>query len=240
MAEQDANLNQDKFQQAVLKGVGAAGEKDLSKYRTHFIVIAILVVAGLYFINQSHLQTSAAHQDHVELFGKAMHYNYSKNTDSASIVFKEIVANTSVDELIRAKSHLLLGNIQYNAGQFAEASNNFKQASSLAGSQVIIAAGAEDGLASILMEEKKYAEAITALNAYISKFGGKTGNPAERYSKTEPQDKAANIPHAMIKLALCYKETKDNAKAKEIAEKVIKIYGSTTYASTAKQLLSVL
>jgi TolA-binding protein len=116
----------------------------------------------------------------------------------------------------------------------------YKLAISNANGVEIISSAAEHGLAVVAMERQSYPEAISLLNAFVSKYGKRTGDLAKRYAKTEPVDAVPTVPDALWKLALCHFEMGDDEKTKQTAEKILKIYGDSPKAADASKLLAIL
>src|SRR5690606_29178267 len=96
------------------------------------------------------------------------------------------------------------------------------------------------GLASSHIQKKDYARAAEYLESFVSRFGRKTGNPAENLVGKEVVDLAPSVPNALWKLALSYRELKNADKAKSAAEKLVKVYPESREAYEAKRLLAQL
>jgi TolA-binding protein len=148
--------------------------------------------------------------------------------------------NGSLKGLTLAKAALLAGNLHLQNNNLDSAELLYKITVSNAGKVELISSAAEHGLAVAAMERENYPEAISLLNAFINKYGKRTGDLTKRHTKTEPVDAVPTVPDAMWKLALCYMETGDTEKAKQIAQRLLKIYGDSPKAANALKLLAIL
>ena len=203
------------------------------------IVVLVVILLGVVGIKQYFDASEAKENSENASLGKAMTFVYSGEDASALAEFEKIMPELSGISL--AKAALLAGNIQFRQGNFEKALDLFDKSIANAGSATLIEAAAMHGKASALIEKKDYNNAISALESFIRKFGNRTGNLKDRYSKEEPVDEAPNVYDAMWKLALVYKEAGKTDLAKATAEKLLKIYSDKQeIESKAKKFLETL
>lgn len=203
------------------------------------IFALVIIVLAVVLVVQYVENRKALAQETAQKLGGALALVYSGND---SLALEELNRQMpSLSGLALAKASLLAGNIKFRAKDFDGASALFSQAASHAGSADLILGGALHGSASVLIEKGKYAEAVLALESFVKKFGQRTGNLKDRYGKNEPTDLLPTVPDALWKLTLCYRELGNAAKAKETAEKLLKIYGDKPeYAMKAQKFLASL
>jgi len=206
------------------------------------VIIALCIVAICIFAFAQNLKVSSEKEIAMaEELGKGLSYMYAGETDSALTAFEEAINSGVLKGLSLAKATLLAGNIHLQSLSLDNAEALYKQTISNASGVEIITSAAEHGLAVVAMERQNYPEAISLLNAFVNKYGKRTGDLAKRYAKTEPVDKVPTVPSALWKLALCYLETGDSDKAAKTAEKILKIYGDAQkIADDASKLLATL
>jgi len=159
--------------------------------------------------------------------------------DSAAAFLTDFV-KTSHSRLVQDKAYLMLGQIAFGKGNFDQAIDAFGKVDLENTDQPLIASGALHGLASSHIQKKDYARAAEYLESFVSRFGRKTGNPAENLVGKEVVDLAPSVPNALWKLALSYRELKNADKAKSAAEKLVKVYPESREAYEAKRLLAQL
>lgn len=186
------------------------------------LAILVLIVVGISKYNES--SKAQASQEASEL-GKAMTLVYAGESSQALVELESLMASNKLSGLSLAKAALLAGNIKYQNRDFEGAGKLFDLSVAEAGSATIVLAAAMHGQAAVSMEKKDFQKAITQWEAFIAKFGNRTGNLEARYSKEESVDEVSTVSDAMWLLTLCYKEAGDMAKAKATAEKLQKIYG---------------
>jgi tetratricopeptide (TPR) repeat protein len=210
------------------------------RHGTKIVIILFLAMAAIYAIVQ-HLNTVAEKEAAMaEELGKGLTYMYAGKGDSALITFENTIQSGSLRGLPLAKAALLVGNIHLQNGNLDSAEILYKQTISNSSDVEIISSAAEHGLAVIAMERQNYPEAISLLNTFADKYGKRTGDLAKRYARTEPIDKIPTVPDVLWKLTLCYLETGDEEKAKQTAQKLLKIYGDSQKAVEASKLLATL
>ncbi|MCL2260473.1 MAG: tetratricopeptide repeat protein [Fibromonadales bacterium] len=211
------------------------------KHGTKVVIALCIVAIGIFAFAQNLKASSDKEIAMAEELGKGLSYMYAGKTDSALAVFEGAINGGTLKGLSLAKAALLSGNIHLQSLSLDNAEALYKQAISNASGVEIISSAAEHGLAVVAMERQNYSEAIALLNAFVNKYGKRTGDLAKRYAKTEPVDKVPTVPSALWKLALCYLETGDKDKAAQTAEKILKIYGdSQKIADDASKLLATL
>jgi tetratricopeptide (TPR) repeat protein len=208
------------------------------RHGTKVVAILVIAVLAVFSIVQRINSSAAKEAEMAEELGKGLDYIYIGKTDSALAAFQNAIPNFS--GLPLAKASLLAGNIYLQNLMLDSAEVLYKQATANAGSVEIISSAAEHGLAVVAMERQNYAEAISLLNRFVDKYGKRTGDLAKRYTKAEPVDMVPTVPDALWKLTLCYLETGDLEKAKQTAQKLLKIYGDLPASAEASKLLATL
>jgi len=210
------------------------------QHGTKVLVVLVLVAVAVFAVVQ-HLDSSLRKESAMaEELGRVLDYMYVGKSDSALAAFESSMQNGTLKGLPLAKAALLAGNIYLQNSRLDSAEILYKQAAKNASGVEIIASAAEHGLAVVAMERQNYPEAISLLNEFVKKYGKRTGDLAKRYAKTEPVDMVPTVPDAMWKLTLCYMETNDIEKAKQTANKLLKIYGDSPKAADASKLLATL
>jgi len=205
------------------------------------VIIVLMLAAVAVFAIVQHLDSSLKKESAMaEELGRVLDYIYIGKSDSALAAFESAMQNGTLKGLPLAKAALLGGNIYLQNSRLDSAEILYKQAAKNASGVEIIASAAEHGLAVVAMERQNYSEAISLLSEFINKYGKRTGDLAKRYAKTEPVDMVPTVPDAMWKLTLCYMETHDIDKAKQTANKLLKIYGDSPKAADASKLLATL
>jgi tetratricopeptide (TPR) repeat protein len=205
------------------------------------VLVGLVLAAVAIFAIVQHLDSSAKKETAMtEELGKVLDYIYIGKSDSALATFESAVQNGTLKGLPLAKAALLSGNIYLQNSRLDSAEILYKLAAKNGSGVELISSAAEHGLAVVAMERDNYAEAISLLNDFVNKYGKRTGDLAKRYAKTEPVDVVPTVPDALWKLTLCYLEIKDVDKARQTAEKILKIYGDSPKAADASKLLATL
>jgi tetratricopeptide (TPR) repeat protein len=205
------------------------------------VIVALLLIGAAVFATIQHLGASKQIENaQVEELGKSLSYIYAGKGDSALTALNASIQSGNLTGLNLAKAALLAGNFHLQNGNLDSAESLYKNSVLNAGKVQIILSAAEHGLAVVAMEKQNYPEAISLLNAFVGKYGKRTGDMAKRYTKTEPVDPVPTVPDAKWKLTLCYMETGDVEKAKQSAQKILKIYGDSSKAPYAQKLLATL
>ncbi len=210
------------------------------RHGTKVLIILLLLGVGASLIVQKLKSSEVEEVAMAEELGKGFAYIYAGKGDSALAALEGAIQNGNLKGLSLAKATLLAGNLHLQNSNLDSAEALYRQAVSNASGVEIISSAAEHGLAVVAMERQNYPEAISLLNAFINKYGKRTGDLAKRYAKTEPVDKVPTVPDALWKLTLCYLETGDNEKTAQTAEKLLKIYGDSQKAADASKLLATL
>jgi TolA-binding protein len=202
------------------------------------IVIAIVLVAvgGVFWFQNT--RENAQARENKEL-GLAYVYLGEEKIDSAEAFLSAFVQKSHSRD-VQDKANLMLGKIQYGKGKYDEAIKAYGAVSPDDKDRALVSSGAMHGLASSHIQKKDYAKAAEVLEKFVATFGVRTGNPKEKLAGEEVVDLSPVVPNALWKLALCYKELKDNAKAKATAEKLIKIYPESREAYEANRFLAQL
>ncbi len=205
------------------------------------VTVAIILVAVAVFAVAQHISSNMEKKvSMAEELGKGLDYVYRGKGDSALITLEASIQGGTLKGLFLAKAALLAGNIHLQNNNLDSAEALYKLVVSNASGVEIILSAAEHGLAVVAMERQNYPEAISLLNAFVNKYGKRTGDLAKRYAKTEPADEIATVPDVLWKLALCYLETGDSDKTKQTAQKILKVYGDSPKAADASKLLATL
>jgi tetratricopeptide (TPR) repeat protein len=199
------------------------------------ILIAVAVSAVLWYKGDRVNQLA---QENKQL-GPAYIFLGEDKADSAEAFLTAFVKN-SHSRLVQDKAYLMLGQIAYGKGKFDEAIAAFSKVDLANTDLPLIASGALHGLASSHIQKKDYAKAVENLEALVSRFGRKTGNPSENLVGKEVVDLAPTVPNALWKLALSYRELKNPEKSKAAAAKLAKVYPDSREAYDAKRLMAQL
>jgi tetratricopeptide (TPR) repeat protein len=210
------------------------------RHGTKVLIILLLAMVGASFIVQKLKSFAGEEIAMAEELGKGFDYIYTGKGDSALIALENAIQNGNLKGLPLAKAALLAGNLHLQNSNLGSAEALYRQTVSNASGVEIISSAAEHGLAVVAMERQNYPEAISLLNAFINKYGKRTGDLAKRYAKTEPADRVPTVPDALWKLTLCYLEIGDSEKTMQTAEKLLKIYGDSPKAADASKLLAKL
>lgn len=192
---------------------------------TKILVVLVVIVAIVTGVTQYKEHAKAAAQAEAAVLGQGMTLVYSGNDAAALQELESQINSNSLKGLSLAKASLLAGNIKFRNKDYDGAGALFKVASANAGSADLILSAALHGEAAVSIEKKDYANAAKQLEAFISKFGKRTGDLKARYQKDEAADLAPTVADAYWKLALVYNALNQNDKAKATAEKLLKIYG---------------
>ncbi|MDR0516789.1 MAG: tetratricopeptide repeat protein [Fibromonadaceae bacterium] len=210
------------------------------RHGTKVLIALLLIGVAIFAVIQNLEAFKQKETVQAEELGKSLAYIYEGKGDSALTALEASIQGGSLTGLNLAKAALLAGNLHMQSGNLDNAESLYKSAVLNAGKAEIIYSAAEHGLAVLAMERQNYAEAISLLNAFVGKYGKRTGDLAKRYAKTEPVDAITTVPDAMWQLTLCYVETGDIEKAKQTAQKILKIYGESPRAPYAQKLLATL
>lgn len=201
------------------------------------LAVVIIVVVIVHFVGSK----GKTDMTQAELIGPGLAYAYVGKNDSALAEFEGLINGHKAKGLTLAKAALLAGNIHFQNGDFDGAAVLYQKALDNAGSAPLIKAGALHGRAAVSIEKKDYAAAAKLLENFISEFGERTGDLEDRYEKSEPADQVPTVADAMWKLTLVYNQMGAPAKAKVMAEKLLKIYGdNSVYSDRAKKFLASL
>lgn len=212
----------------------------LPKHGTKLIVAVVLIAAGVFAFHQHRTSQEAQKAASAELLGKGFDHLYNGRTDSAQIVLEGAINAGKLKNVALAKAALLSANLHLQKGEFDAAIALYNKAIDNSNGVDLIAAGAQHGLATTTMEKKDYAGAVKLLEQFVATYGKRTGDLSDRFAKTEPSDAITTVPDALWKLSLCYGELKQNDKAKQSAEKLLKVYGDSRQAALAKKFLATL
>jgi len=196
----------------------------------------LVVVAGIVWFKGSREASEA--RENKEL-GPAYVY-YSQDKLDSALAFLSAFVQKSHSRGVQDKANLMLGKIHYAQGRYDEAIKAYGDVDHGAKDRPLIASGALHGLASSHIQKKDFAKAAELLEKFAADFGRRKGDPEERITGKEVVDLSPAVPNALWKLALCYKEMKDTAKAKATAQKLVKIYPESREAYDANRLLAQL
>ncbi len=201
------------------------------------VVGVVLVVVGGFFWFQNSRENAQAREN--KELGLAYVYLGEDKVDSAEAFLSAFVQKSHSRD-VQDKANLMLGKIQYGKGKYDEAIKSYGAVNPGDKDRALVSSGALHGLASSYIQKKDYAKAAEVLEKFVATFGVRTGNPKEKLAGKEVVDLSPVVPNALWKLTLCYKELKDNAKAKATAEKLIKIYPDSREAYEANRFLAQL
>jgi TolA-binding protein len=203
--------------------------------QTLYILVGIaVVVAGYSWFTNSRVQQQA--KENKEL-GQAFVYYSEDKLDSAEAFLANFV-KTSHSRLVQDKANLLLGHIHYSKGKYDDAIKAFSLVDLSDKEHSLISSGALHGLASSQIQKKEYAKAAENLEAFVSRFGRRTGNPDEKLVGKEVVDLSPAVPNALWKLTLVYRELKNTEKEKATAKKLVSLYPESREAFDANRLLA--
>lgn len=202
-----------------------------------FVVGGILVVAAVGVWFQGSRENSEAREN--KELGQAYVYYGEDKTDSAE-AFLAAFVQKSHSRTVQDKANLMLGKVYFGKGKFDEAIKAYSAVDHGAKDRPLVSSGALHGLASSYIQKKDYAKAAESLEKFAATFGRRTGRPEEKIAGQEVVDLSPVVPNALWKLALCYRELKDTAKAKATAQKLVKIYPESREAYEANRLLAQL
>lgn len=202
------------------------------------LVVILVVVAGIVQLRDAR---KAAAVEQAELLGTGMTYVYAGEKDSALVEFEAKIKEGKIEGLALAKAALFAGNVKFEKADFDGAAVLFQKALDNAGSVVLVRSAAMHGLAAVKIEKGDYSAAAGLLEKYVSEFGKRTGDKEDRFQKEEPVDETPMVADAMWKLALVYQQLGANDKAKNVAERIIEVYGDNQqYADKAKKFVASL
>lgn len=197
--------------------------------------VLVLVVGFVWFKGS---RTASEARENKEL-GPAYVYFAEDKLDSA-LAFLTPFVQRSHSRAVQDKANLLLGKIHYAQGRYDEAIKAYGAVDHGAKDRPLIASGALHGLASSHIQKQDYAKAAELLEKFVADFGRRKGKPEEKIAGKEIVDLSPVVPNALWKLALCYQQMKETAKAKATAEKLVKIYPESREAYDANRLLAQL
>lgn len=202
-----------------------------------YILLGIaVVVAGYAWYNSDRLQQQA--KENKEL-GQAYVYYSTDKLDSAKDFLSAFV-KTSHSRLVQDKANLMLGQIHYAQGKYDEAIKAFSRVDPTDTEHPLISSGAVHGLAASYIRNKNYPLAAQTLEKFVSTFGRRTANPAEKVEGKEVADLSPAVPNALWKLTLVYRELNQPEKEKATATKLVSIYPESREAFDATRLLAQL
>lgn len=202
-----------------------------------YVVGGILVVAAVAFWFKGSREQSQAREN--KELGQAYVYLSEDKADSAEAFLAAFVQKSHSRD-VQDKANLMLGKVYYGKGKYDEAIKAYGAVTPGDKDRPLVSSGAQHGLASSYIQKKDYAKAAEILARFVDTFGRRTGNPEEKIAGQEVVDLSPAVPNALWKLALCYKELKDTAKAKAAAEKLVKIYPDSREAYEATRFLAQL
>jgi outer membrane protein assembly factor BamD (BamD/ComL family) len=197
--------------------------------------ILVAVLGYLWFKSSSESQ---AERENKELGPAYVYYSQDK-LDSAA-AFLATFVQKSHSRPVQDKANLLLGKIMFAQGKYDEAIKAYGAVDVDATDRPLVASGALHGLASSHIQKKEYPKAAELLEKFVSKFGRRTGAPEETLAGQEVVDLSPVVPNALWKLALVYRELKQDDKAKATAEKLLKIYPQSREAFDATRMVAQL
>jgi TolA-binding protein len=202
------------------------------------MALAAVAVAMIAWFSWNGIQEKSAQTSNRQL-GKAYVYLTQNRLDSASAALLDVL-HEGPGGLAEAKANLLLGKVRYGQARYDEALKAYEAVTVSSSSYPLVASGALHGMAACYMQKKDYTKAAAALETFVSDFGKRTGDPEEKLADKEVADPTPVMPNALWKLTLCYRELKNNEKAKATAEKLSRIYPASREGGDALRLLAQL
>ena len=231
---------QDRFQQSVLGGMDRFVSEVVPNNKNTIFVVVLLIIGGLWFWSTQGEQAETARQSQREELGKAMAYGAQGKVQEQVSALDAFLAKTTIDPIIQAKAALYRANIHYNKGENTKAIERFQQVNQLVTDEVLLNAAADHGIASAMIQKKQYAEAKTALEAFIAKYGKRALDPAKRYLKGAKDDFVPTLSSAYYKLALVEIELGSKDAAKSHLQNLVSAYPETNEAKSASKILESL
>lgn len=202
------------------------------------LAIVLVAVAGVIQFKDAR---KAAAAEQAELLGTGLTLLYNGDKDNALAEFEAQMQAGKIEGLALAKAALFAGNIKFEKGDFDGAGVLFQKSMDNAGSVVLVRSAAMHGLASVKIEKGDLSAAAVLLEKYVSEFGKRTGDKEDRFQQEEPVDETPMVADAMWKLVLVHQELGSHNKAKNVAERIVEIYGDNqVYADKAKKFLAAL
>lgn len=202
------------------------------------ILIATVAIGLMVWFSYRGMTNKTEHTSN-RMLGQAYVFLAQDKLDSAAATLTNVL-QSGPGGIAEAKANLLLGNVRYAQARYDEAIKAYSVVNVSSTKYPLIASGALHGLAASTMEKKDYTKAAEYLEQFVHDFGRRSGHPEEKLEGQEVVDPTPAMPNALWKLALCYRELKDNAKAKATAEKLVKIYPETREGAEAAKLLAQL
>ena len=206
--------------------------------REIWIALAVVVVAVAGYFAWSQYSAKAEATANKKL-GEAYVLLRDENLPAAESSLRTFLM-TNPSGIVADKANLYLGKVYYSQQRYDEAIAAYSQVHKGNKSTALIYSGALHGRAAALMQKKDYAGAVPLLEELVSDFGKRTGDPEENVEGKEVVDLSPNVPNALFKLALCYRELGQTDKAKETAEKLVRIYPTTAEGRDGAKLLAIL
>lgn len=197
--------------------------------------VLVVVLGFLWYKSSSENQQARENKE----LGPAYVYYSQEKPDSAAAYLSAFVQKPH-SRPVQDKANLLLGKIMFAQGKYDEAIKAYGAVDHDASDRPLVASGALHGLASSHIQKKEYQKAAELLEKFASRFGRRTGAPGENLAGQEVVDPSPVVPNALWKLALVYRELKQEDKAKATAEKLLKIYPQSREAFDATRLVAQL
>jgi TolA-binding protein len=206
--------------------------------REIWITAAVVVVAvvGYFAWSQYHAKAQTAAN---KKLGEAYVLLRDENLPAAEAALKAFLA-TGPSGIAEDKANLYLGKVYYSQQRYDESLAAYSKVGKGKKAAALIYSGALHGRAAASMQKKDYAAAVPVLEELVEDFGERTGDPEENLDGEEVVDRSPNVPNALFKLALCYRELGQTDKAKAAAEKLARVYPETREGKDAEKLLVLL
>lgn len=218
----------------------ATFSEDLWMRYARQIVIAgaVIVLAVAAWVVTGTVRQNQAEEDNKRL-GEAYVLLRQENLPAAERALNAFLA-TDPSGLARDKAHLFLGKLYYSQQRYDEALEAYVAVEDRGEATALIHAGALHGAAAARMQKTDYAGAAETLEELVAAYGERTGDPREDLAGEEVVDLAPNVPNALWKLALCYRELGRTDDARETAERLVKAYPGSREAADAAKLAATL
>ncbi|HSQ40878.1 MAG TPA: tetratricopeptide repeat protein [Fibrobacteraceae bacterium] len=166
----------------------------LPRHGSKVLVLIVVIVAVVIGIMQYQNKTKVAEATFNSELGKSFSFLYQNHIDSAMVSLQALLAKPGVSGLAEAKAALLLGNLQFQKGELDGAEKSFERSQRAAHGVVLIQSAAEHGLATVSMEKKDYAQAVTRLESFVKTYGKRDGDLAAFMLKAGKWTKSLRSP----------------------------------------------
>ena len=171
------------------------------------------------------------------LYGKAIVYRDNGRMDSARVLLEKVVSGYSGIEA--SKAALQLGHDRFGEGDWAAAFAKYQRAKEDGSGYPLLEAGARRGIAAVLIEQKKYAEAEAELKGILASYQKLTGDPSDRSREIEAQDQVPGLYQVMWQLVLVREKLSKSTEAIPVAQALVRLYPGSPESNQARIWLAL-